>query len=95
MAAGRSDRAVLSSDLWTEPGPGGLAVWPRFPPDERQKHLWLRCNAARLTTGGMSEARTSSGITAIKNRLPALEPEENAKPLSAAGFVAAQFFYDI
>lgn len=64
-----------------------------FPQAGQQRDLWLRRNADLLVSRGVSASKAEKGIVAMKERLPALSPEEDEAILREAGFSDVQLFY--
>lgn len=75
------------------PGAPFVVAHHSFPKAGGQQDLWLRRNAAWLVAAGVPEVRALAGIAALKERLPALSPEEDEALLRAAGFTDVQLFY--
>ncbi len=75
------------------PGAPFVVVHHSFPQAGTQQDLWLRRNAAWLIAGGVPAAQAEAGIEVMKDRLPALSPEEDEALLRAAGFGEVQLFY--
>lgn len=64
-----------------------------FPQDRPQRDLWLRRNADLLVSKGVPMQQAEQGIMTMKERLPALSPEEDEALLLEAGFGEIQLFY--
>jgi len=75
------------------PGAPFVMAHHSFPQADGQQDLWLRRNAAWLIANGTPEAQAKAGIATMKERLPALPPEEDEQLLTAAGFRNIQLFY--
>lgn len=54
---------------------------------------WLARNAAFAATSGVPMAQAQGSITAIKDRLPVLAPQQNVDLLRDAGFTDVDLFY--
>lgn len=64
-----------------------------FLQDAPERDLWLCRNAALLVSRGLDAAKAEKGIETMKDRLPALSPEEAEALLIRAGFSNVQLFY--
>ena len=63
-----------------------------FPQADGQKDVWLRRNADLLASAGVPPAQAEKGIDTMKERLPALSPEEDEALQRDAGFGGVQLF---
>lgn len=75
------------------PGAPFVVAHHSFPQADGQRDLWLRRNAALLVSAGVPEAQAQGSIAAMRERLPALTPEEDEALLRAAGFTDVGLFY--
>lgn len=75
------------------PGAPFVMAHHSFPLENGQQERWLERNAAWLIANGTPEARASAGITAMKERLPVLPPEEDELLVKTAGFHSVELFY--
>lgn len=75
------------------PGAAFVAVHHSFPTDPEGKDRWLARYAAFSAESGGSRSLTENGLTAMKERLPVLTPEQDADLLRQAGFADVETFY--
>lgn len=75
------------------PGAPFVVAHHSFPQDGKRRDLWLRRNAELLVSGGVSRAQADGSIVAMRERLPALAPEDDEALLAEAGFGDIQLFY--
>lgn len=75
------------------PGAPFVAAHHSFPQGGRQQDLWLRRNADLLISGGVPASQAERSIAVMKERLPALSPDEDEALLCEAGFTDIQLFY--
>lgn len=64
-----------------------------FPQAEGQQDVWLRRNASLLVSAGIPASQAEKGNEVMRERLPALSPEEDEAILREAGFGDVQLFY--
>ncbi|WP_397474198.1 class I SAM-dependent methyltransferase [Pusillimonas sp.] len=76
-----------------QPGAPFVVAHHSFPQDGLQRDLWLRRNADLLVSKGVPMQQAEQGIMAMKERLPALSPEEDEALFLEAGFGEIQLFY--
>lgn len=75
------------------PGAPFVVAHHSFPQEGAQQDLWLRRNADFLVSRGIPASQAQGNIKAMKERLPALSPEQDEAVLRGAGFSHVQLFY--
>lgn len=75
------------------PGAPFVVAHHSFPLEDGKRDLWLGRNADWLIAAGTPEAQAIAGIATMKERLPVLAPDEDARLLAAAGFRDVELFY--
>nr|WP_163502660.1 class I SAM-dependent methyltransferase [Halomonas socia] len=75
------------------PGAPFVVAHHSFSQDGPQRDLWLRRNADLLVFKGVPMEQAEQGIMTMKERLPALSPEEDEALFLEAGFGEIQLFY--
>lgn len=74
-----------------KPGAALVVAHHSFPNQGAAQDRWLNRYAAFAAAAGLPQAAGS--IAAIKERLPALSPEQDAALIGEAGFVDVELFY--
>nr|WP_237475240.1 class I SAM-dependent methyltransferase [Xanthomonas sp. LMG 9002] len=64
-----------------------------FPGEEPARTRWLQRNAAFAAASGAPALQAEASIAAIKEKLPALSPQQDVDLLREAGFVDIELFY--
>jgi len=75
------------------PGAPFIVAHHSYPRDPAGRDRWLRRNAAFGADGTMTAAEMDRNVAAMKDRLPALAPEEDVAVLEAGGFSSVELFY--
>lgn len=91
---GREERMRTLRDVVKRLKPGApfAAVHHSFPKAGADPDRWLRRNAAFLA-GSETLLGSSDRIAAMRDRLPALPPEEDESLMRESGFVDIELFY--
>ena len=91
----RDERLQTLRELVSRLRPGAPLVVAHhsFPKEHGQDDIWLRRNAALGASGNTSKAHAEQGIRTMKERLPALSPEEDEQVLREAGFDDIRLFF--
>lgn len=76
-----------------KPGAPLVIAHHSFPTEDPARDRWLARNAAFATASGVPVAQAQGGITAIKERLPVLSPQQDVDLLREAGFTDIDLFY--
>ncbi|WP_206682790.1 hypothetical protein [Chthonobacter albigriseus] len=76
-----------------KPGAPFVAIHHSFPKPDADPDRWLRRNAAFLAGSGIPGLRSGEMIAAMRERLPALTPEEDEAVLYEAGLEEVELFY--
>jgi tRNA (cmo5U34)-methyltransferase len=76
-----------------KPGAPLVVAHHSFPQGEREKTRWLGRYAAFAESSGIPSSNAKAAIDAIRERLPALSPEQDVALLQEAGFDAIELFY--
>ncbi len=79
--------------LRLKPGAPLVVAHHSFPAEDPVRNRWLARNAAFATASGVPMVQAEGGIAAIKERLPALSPEQDVDLLREAGFADIDLFY--
>lgn len=75
------------------PGAPLLTLQHSFDPEDPATDRWLQRYAAFQSRPGTDTAALANGFAAMKTRLPALPPAEDAAMLREAGFGEVELFY--
>ncbi len=76
-----------------KPGASIVVAHHSFPSEDPVGDRWLARNAAFAVASGVPVAQAEGSITAIKERLPVLSPQQDADLLGEAGFADRELFY--
>lgn len=76
-----------------QPGAPFFVAQHSFPNTSGEQDKWLRRNAALLVASGVPSAGAKENIVTMKERLPAISPQEDEAVLREAGFVDVELFY--
>ncbi len=76
-----------------KPGAPFVTVHHSFPKTRPDPDRWLRRNASFVTGSAVPNTRTEEMVSAMRDRLPALSPDEDEAVLREAGLVAVEMFY--
>lgn len=76
-----------------KPGAPLVVAHHSFPNHGPEQDKWLARNAAFGIASGVPAAQAEGSISAFKERLPVLSPEQDAELLSEAGFAGVEMFY--
>lgn len=86
-------RTVQDLSRRLRPGAPFIVAHHSFPQAEPLRDLWLRRNADLMIAGGIPAAQADKGIATMKDRLPALSPQDDEGLLAEGGFTDVQLFY--
>lgn len=75
------------------PGAPLIVAHHSFPSEGPDPDKWLKRNAAYGIASGVPAAQAEGSISALRERLPVLSPQQDADLLSEAGFVDIELFY--
>lgn len=89
----KAERQRTVSEIFRRLKPGAPFVTAHhsFPSEDADK--WLRRNAAFAATSGVPGMQSEDSIRMMKERLPALSPEEDEDILRRCGFSGVELFY--
>ncbi|MGO4395906.1 class I SAM-dependent methyltransferase [Variovorax sp. M-6] len=76
-----------------KPGAPLVVAHHSFPSEDPVRDRWLARNAAFAAASGVPVAQAEGSITAIKERLPVLSPQQDVDLLRDAGFTDIDLFY--
>lgn len=76
-----------------KPGAPLVVAHHSFPSVGPDPDIWLKRNAAYLTSSGLPAEQAEGRIAALRERLPFLSPQQDADLLAEAGFVGIEMFY--
>ncbi|MET4577498.1 class I SAM-dependent methyltransferase [Ottowia thiooxydans] len=76
-----------------KPGAPLVVAHHSFPNHGNDQDKWLFRNAAYAKASGVATSQADASISAIKEKLPVLSPEEDAAVLHEAGFTCVEMFY--
>jgi tRNA (cmo5U34)-methyltransferase len=81
--------------LWRRLRPGAPLVVAHhsFDPRDPDATRWLRRSAAFASPSGRPGSDSEASIAAMRERLPAVPPDEDVRLLAAAGFERVELFY--
>lgn len=86
-------KTLQEMHLRLKPGAHLVVVHHSFPSDVPVRDQWLARNAAFAAASGMPMTLAEGSIAAIKERLPALSPQQDVGLLREAGFTDIDLFY--
>jgi tRNA (cmo5U34)-methyltransferase len=75
------------------PGAPFVVAHHSFPNEGPDTDKWLARNAAFAVASGVPAAQVQGSIATMKERLPALSPEQDVAILREAGFANVELFY--
>lgn len=76
-----------------KPGASLVIAHHSFSGEDLARGIWLKRNAAFASTSGVPVAQAEDSISAIKERLPVLSPQQDADLLGKTGFTDIDLFY--
>ena len=76
-----------------KPGAALVVAHHSFSNDMADPDRWLKRNAAYGVASGVPAAQAEASIAGLRERLPALSPQQDADLLGEAGFVNVDMFY--
>ena len=79
--------------LRLKPGAPLVVAHHSFPSEDPVRDRWLSRNAAFAAASGVPVVQAEGSITAIKERLPVLSPQQDVDLLREAGFTDIDLFY--
>lgn len=86
-------KTLAELHLRLRPGASLVVAHHSFPVADPFGDRWLARNAAFAAASGVPVVQAKASITAIKERLPVLSPEQDVDLLRAAGFADIELFY--
>lgn len=91
----QQERVRTLKELYRRLRPGAPLVTAHhsFPNDDAGKDKWLARFAAYVATFEIGGVQSSLNISAMKERLPVLSPEQDVAALHEAGFSQVELFY--
>ena len=91
----RAERLKTLKEMHVRLKPGAPLVVAHhsFSTEGPDPDKWLKRNAAYGIASGVPAAHAENSITAIRERLPVLSPQQDVDLLSEAGFVNIELFY--
>lgn len=91
----RAERLKTLKELCERLKPGAPLVVAHhsFPSEGPDPDKWLKRNAAYGIASGVPAAQAEGNITALRERLPVLSPQQDVDLLREAGFVDIEMFY--
>lgn len=86
-------KTLQEMHLRLKPGAPLVVAHHSFPSEIPVRDQWLARNAAFAAASGVPVAQAEGSIAAIKERLPALSPQQDVDLLREAGFTGIDLFY--
>lgn len=86
-------KTLQEMHLRLKPGAPLVVAHHSFPSEVPVRDQWLARNAAFAAASGVPVAQAEGSIAAIKERLPALSPQQDVDLLREAGFTDIDLFY--
>ncbi|MDR2333989.1 MAG: class I SAM-dependent methyltransferase [Burkholderiaceae bacterium] len=86
-------KTLQEMHLRLKPGAPLVVAHHSFPSEAPVRDQWLARNAAFAAASGVPAAQAEGSIAAIKERLPALSPQQDVDLLREAGFTDIDLFY--